>query len=353
MKSGGFDVIVGNPPYVVYPSKSVSYSLLQQGYKTLSAKNLYAFVYERSFALANSNSPIGLIVQLTSLSSEKLDVLQNLILSRGRTWIAPFPRRPESVFEGVEMPVAILLSHRGSTNVIHSTRVNRFYSEERPTAIGRLSYCGHSTRLHGHRIAKFGRITDALIFEKISRSRNALDEYATKKSENLLYYQEACRYWAKALNEVPRFIRNGQRMAPPHGRIIYFSSQEGSEYGACLLNSSMFYWYYSCFSDCEHINDSLVRSFPIGKQIDRKALHKLAVALGKALHDTAERKTIRTKQGHEIEYEELNASRAKEAIDQVDSMYAGLFDLSEFELDELVNYDIKYRMSQEGIDEEE
>ena len=43
LKKGGFDVIIGNPPYVV--SKEVS------GYETESCGNLYAFVFERSFQL--------------------------------------------------------------------------------------------------------------------------------------------------------------------------------------------------------------------------------------------------------------------------------------------------------------
>ena len=37
---GGFDVIIGNPPYVTYPSKNVPYSLEGLGYRTLSTKNL-------------------------------------------------------------------------------------------------------------------------------------------------------------------------------------------------------------------------------------------------------------------------------------------------------------------------
>ncbi|GJL53112.1 MAG: hypothetical protein NPIRA02_02440 [Nitrospirales bacterium] len=110
MKSGGFDIIIGNPPYVVYSDSKVDYRVEPQGYKTLATKNLYAFVFERSLQIAKVKAPVGLIVQLTVLSSERLPLLQNLLSSRGGIFTLPFPRRSESVFEGVEMPVAIVIS---------------------------------------------------------------------------------------------------------------------------------------------------------------------------------------------------------------------------------------------------
>ncbi|NLX88083.1 MAG: hypothetical protein GXZ09_01575 [Syntrophomonadaceae bacterium] len=54
---GGFDVIIGNPPYVVYTKKdrvskrSVSDIYKLNNYKTLASNNLYAFVIERSIKI--------------------------------------------------------------------------------------------------------------------------------------------------------------------------------------------------------------------------------------------------------------------------------------------------------------
>lgn len=56
MNSGGFDVIVGNPPYLVYPAK-VSYLLRPESYSTLDCKNLYGIVFERSARLLKDSVP--------------------------------------------------------------------------------------------------------------------------------------------------------------------------------------------------------------------------------------------------------------------------------------------------------
>ena len=108
MAAGGFDAVIGNPPYVVFPSKDVPYVWPDSYYACQETKNLYALVAERSLALSRSGI-VGLIVQLTSLSSERMHALQNTWVRNSNSFVVPFPRRPESVFEGVEMPTAIWL----------------------------------------------------------------------------------------------------------------------------------------------------------------------------------------------------------------------------------------------------
>jgi methylase of polypeptide subunit release factors len=49
MQSGGFDVIIGNPPYVEYPKVKNTYQI--RHYQTEQSGNLYAFVLERSTSL--------------------------------------------------------------------------------------------------------------------------------------------------------------------------------------------------------------------------------------------------------------------------------------------------------------
>lgn len=159
-----------------------------------------------------------------------------------------------------------------------------------------------------------------------------------------MFYQEACRYWLKAGDGLPFFRRNGEPMEPPHGRVIKFHSKNAASFAACLLNSSLFYWYYSAFSDCEHVNDALLRRFLVPESVLDQDWQSLAKRLSERLAATATRKTIKTKQGHTIEYDEMNASRAKEIIDEIDRALASCYKFTSAELDAIVNYDAKYRL---------
>ena len=68
-----------------------------------------------------------------------MSALQDLLLSRGLLVAPSFPRRPESIFDGVEMPVTILVSRPGNA-MTFTSRVGRFYTEERPHALHIMAY---------------------------------------------------------------------------------------------------------------------------------------------------------------------------------------------------------------------
>jgi hypothetical protein len=348
MAGGGFDVVIGNPPYVVSTPAKVPYAIDARLFATFPTKNLYAMVFERSLQLAKSNASVGMIVQLTALSAEKMFHLQDLLLERGAVWASAFPRRPQSIFDGVEMPVSILLSRRTDKRMLFTTRVNRFYAEERPFVMDSLGYVFHDVRLHGHRLAKIGDPLDVSIYLKIASRPLSLDAMTTKGSKHVLYYQEACRYWVKACVGMPYFRRNGESMDPPHGRTLYFRDKESCAFASCLLNSTLFYWFYSAFSDCEHINDALLRDFKAPALGDGQEWLQLADRLAQSQQAAARRKTILTKQGHRIEYDEMDAPKSKAVIDEIDLSLARLYGFTVEETERIVNYDIKYRLGRQA-----
>jgi hypothetical protein len=71
MTRGGFDAIVGNPPYVEYAKVRDLYVV--RGYGTSPCGNLYAYVLERSKALASANGRLGLIVPLSLVCTDGCD----------------------------------------------------------------------------------------------------------------------------------------------------------------------------------------------------------------------------------------------------------------------------------------
>jgi hypothetical protein len=284
------------------------------------------------------------------MSAEKMSSLQDILLKRGLLICLPFPRRPESMFDGVEMPVVVLLSLPNGTG-LQTSRTSRFYTEERPAAMPAISLQDHARQVHGHRIAKLGNRLSVSALTKVLSLKNTLENITCKHSDYPLYYQEACRYWAKACKGYPHFKRNGKAMPPPHGRILPMISESACAFAASLMNSSFFYWWYSALSDCEHVNDALVRRLPISDDWPNQDWPKAWSRLETSLEKNATPKTIRTKQGHKIEYHEMNASLSKPIIDEIDRVLAKHYGFTDEELDFIINYDIKYRMG--GADEGE
>jgi hypothetical protein len=67
----------------------------------------------------------------------------------------------------------------------------------------------------------------------------------------------------------------------------------------------------------------------------------------KDLRDNAQRKTINTKDGDKISYDEYFVGKSKPIIDGIDRVLAEHYGFTDEELDFIINYDIKYRIGQD------
>jgi hypothetical protein len=81
MRSGGFDVVIGNPPYVEYPAAKLAYRVPECS--TLRCGNLWAFVLERSSALGRPGRRLSMIVPLSLTSAPKMAPALNLLADQG------------------------------------------------------------------------------------------------------------------------------------------------------------------------------------------------------------------------------------------------------------------------------
>ncbi len=317
--------------------------MLASDYETLACKNLYALMFERSLDLVAEEGIVSLIVPLTVTSSERVPSLQVVLRDRGPLYYASFPRRPQTVFDGVEMPVTIVTSLKGQRSTLNSTRVERFYADERAHLMTTISYVTHDEVVGGYRLGKLGERDAVGILTKMKATNRTLELLTSRQPQHVLFYQEACRYWAKISLSEPFATKNGVREFPDHWRKLSFRSKADHRFAFCLLNSSLFYWYYSVFSDCEHINDSLVKGFPIPKRFDVEGFGALAGALDKDLRKNATRKTINTRHGDVIAYDELSASSSKSLIDEIDVSLATAYGFTDSESEYIRDYDMKYR----------
>ncbi|MCL4197206.1 MAG: Eco57I restriction-modification methylase domain-containing protein, partial [Phycisphaerales bacterium] len=106
MAKGGFDVIVGNPPYVQL-SEVEEYS--PRGFRTLDGGDLYGLVMERALGLLATDGAFGMIVPVSVVSTDGFAVLRKVLLAEGPAWTSSFAERPSKLFTGVEKRLAIWL----------------------------------------------------------------------------------------------------------------------------------------------------------------------------------------------------------------------------------------------------
>ena len=346
MNEGGFDVIIGNPPYVEYSKVKKEYRI--SNYATEECGNLYAYVMERSTQLLNSKGLLGLIVPISITSSARMSEISGLLRKVSSTiWTSSYGIRPSKLFDGAEQRLSIViayLAHSEKRADLFTTKYHRWYSEERANLFSLFEYA-----LLPKEIDLWGRTGTkmaASILSKLQSSNSNIEKItSTRATDNFIFYQEATGYWIKSLDGLPYYNKNGKVSSPAHGRYIYFRKSSDAGVVNGVVNSSLLFFYFCVFSDGYHLGDWLVKNFKIQETIlvDQNLID-LAKKLSNDLVKNASRKSLSTKDGDKITYDELDGVSSKPIMDEIDRALARHYGLSDEELDFVINYDVKYRM---------
>jgi hypothetical protein len=346
MRNGGFDVVIGNPPYVEYSKVRDTYRVLPT-YQTLPTGNLYALLLERSQALARSDGAIGKIVPLSLVCTDRAASARQL-LSVCQAWVSTYDMRPACLFDGVAQRLCIVL-YRNSSGMprLHTGGYRRWTAEERPGLIQRTAYVESSTGLGQRPIPKLGEDVERSVLAKITG--HPLSHFV-KDGSKPLFVHRIVRYFVKALDFVPLFVdASGKRGRSEDYKPFQFDERERTQVLA-TLNSTTFYWFWRTHSDGFHCGYGDVHEMPhrpVAPAL-RSKLARIVETFEKDLRTESKEKSIKTKAGV-IRYQEFYPSRSKAIIDRFDSVLADHYGFTSEERDFIINYDIKYRV---GADEE-
>jgi hypothetical protein len=359
MQSGGFNVVLGNPPWREYATVRRIYRV--QGYATESCGNLHGICTERALSLRSTPGRMSFIVQLPLTCSPRMTSVRSVLTSRSNNLcVVPFDDRPGKLFDGLQHCRSVIFVSEAPVNsstYLLTTRYQRWPTEARPALFSQFEYAKVSeVVLFPGLFPKYATDTEVSAFAKVrNRSDRTIGQITTnRETKAFIFYQEATQYWVKATIGLPYYAKDGLTGAPAHGRYVFFEKPVTTAIAGAILNSSLFYAYFIAYGDCFHLSDTLVTGFPIPSVILTDGrLETLGRELQKSLNQNANRKTIRTRDGSEIGYAEFYVFKSKAIIDDIDRILAEHYRFTDDELDFIINYDIKYRMGIEAGEDEE
>lgn len=348
IKRGGFDVVVGNPPYVEYSKVSDKYTVL--GYRTESCGNLYAFVIERNESLLTRNGRSGMIVPHSAICTDRMaEVGKILARPDASTWLSTYSIRPAKLFDGVDQRLCIYVQKGQSPEFdLFSTRYNRWNEEFRSYLLFSLQYVDIRRMEYTNSLPKLESDVDSAIWRRIHLLKPLVYNLgATFGSE--VFFHNAPRYWIRAMDFAPYFWneRDGEQVST-QVKCFRMPSEKDAAVTIAALNSSLFYWWFIALSDCRHLNMREIERFPLGIGTMREAVKSKLVKLTDALMEDLEKHKFRKecvyKTTGKVVYDEYYPKHSKPIIDEIDRVLAEHYGFTDEELDFIINYDIKYRM---------
>ena len=349
-KKGGFDIVIGNPPYgaTFFNFQKKYFQNHFESAKTIPGEtkgslDSYSLFIDKGIRLCNNNSCLTYIVPLAITSSESMSSLHNIIFKTCETIsISTYSNRPHKIFESADQRVAIIILQKNNrkTKNVFTTKVNKRYSDVSiQELINDLHYVNSKDYLLKGRIPKVGSQIELNILSKLFSIKTKLTDLVDKQGKHVYYRAAGGRYY----NIVTNFVSG--------------SSQEKSlvvrsEYQnlvASILSSSLYYWFLHIFSDTLHIKSYELEIMPIpidkfnSSKID--AVEKIYTEYLKDLEKNAQ--IINANYNNVSSFKEYRARRSKHLIDKIDWAIKDAYDLTDEEINFIINFDLEFRTYEE------
>jgi hypothetical protein len=293
MQNGGFDVIVGNPPYVNAAEVRKQYRIL--GYETESCPDIYANVVERVTELISKTGRCGMIVPLSITFSGDFSPLRKLLLRECVTaWYSSYDNIPAALFSGVSQRCTVWLASR--SDMAQPKRVwvapmYRWRSEYRPFLMNNVSYVDATQTANSNSLPKFASATLASVFAQIEKARSGGARtmrfvYPLRTGKHLTGFSQSARNFISVFRDEPPALDAETLKRVSASKIGYLQVQQEEAAFAllALLAGELFMWYWLTVGDGFDVTTGVVSNFAYVLNNLSDQQFTLLSELGKLLH---------------------------------------------------------------------
>lgn len=384
---GGFDIVVGNPPYIednnynrvdlqIIKSFKAKKGKKSEGlekplfYQSMDCGNTHAYFIERSIRLLNENGRFGFIVPIALVSTDRMSSIREFVhQNSGLVKYYSFDDRPGKIFSGLEhCRSTIVVTEKGpGVKEVTTSKYHRWYSENRSKLFKDLKTVDWKFDGPEDVVPKIGSKIEKRILKKLSqRSKKMTVGNFLKEDGAKVWYHNAPQYWIHAHTEdsLPRAeyyesctedSATGEKIlhnlmkskVSSHYKHLVFD-QDSSYIVNGLLNSSLFYWWFVAWSDGRDLLSKHIESFHIdldgfAKNL-RKKLEPLVDKLMRRYEENSNIKINRRKGGYVIRIVEIVPSKSKDILDKIDDIFSEYFMLDDNEKKFIKDFDTDFRI---------
>lgn len=366
---GGFDIVIGNPPYGAKLSDDDK-KVVKKFYKTTESKQMnrendavylrflgrenevpcpkikgstdtYTLFIELAYWLLRKDAFMAYIIPISLTSSDSLSGVHKLLLEKCRgIKISSYSVRPQPVFKNAVVNTSILMFQKTLTpcQQLLSTKMHRRNNEfDLQTLVDNLQFIDVQDNLKFGRIPKIGLQIEKDILNKLKVHGTIASYIVEENGKPIVYRFAGGRYFKVVTN-----YYTGSSAE----RALMLDEKYADAIG-CILSSNLSFWFYQIYSDNLNWKDCEITSVPIPKLSD-KEIEDLNNLYSEYLQDIENNANVRQSSGnstyHVSQFKEYKIVKSKSIIDRIDDYICPLYGLTNEERDFVKNYELEFRM---------
>ena len=350
--NGGFDIIVGNPPYGAKISASDK-KVVKKSYqctKTITGKHkgstdTFALFIEKSFNLCNKGGTVNLIVPMSVTSSDSMTALHNLLEKNCRVIrVSSYSNRPKQIFDAACIRTSIFSFQKTFSpieNLFTSKIMRRDEDHSIKNIIESLSFVDSLKFKLSGRYPKIGTEQQREIIRKIFSFNKKIADYSDEDGEPFYYRTSGGRYF----NVITDYPTGSSKEKPFH------VAKRFTKVIGATLSTSLFWFYQQTYTNGLDLKQFEIENFPLFdlEKLSLQDLSNIDKLYDSYLSDIERNVSVRTSSENSSytvsQFKNYKLNKSKHLADKLDDIIGLHYGLSVVEIEYLKNFELEIRMS--------
>ncbi|HEY6286700.1 MAG TPA: Eco57I restriction-modification methylase domain-containing protein, partial [Ktedonobacteraceae bacterium] len=214
MNNDGFDVIIGNPPYIESERAINFYQVAN--FTTSTTGNLYALIMERSTHLLVPGGRLGMIVPVSATSTDGYQPLQQILLEQSSLYVTSFSDQRGKLFDIPHPRLCIIFyqKHQGLKRVFSTTYLKP-ERKLREFLFQRLNFIEVTKEVRTGIIPRYGSQIEQRLHAKLHSQLQYLGHYVRKTGTHTLFFTRKLSWFVQVTPFNPRILDAQDRIRKP------------------------------------------------------------------------------------------------------------------------------------------
>ncbi|HBS08934.1 Eco57I restriction-modification methylase domain-containing protein [Microbacterium sp. 1P10UB] len=280
---GGFDVVIGNPPYV--NRRELSYRIT--GFETDNVDDIYASCCERSAQITRPDGRLSLIVPIRSQFADRDESLRKFYERRfDAIWVSTFQERPAALFQVKVRSTIITAAGYGSVSELHTTLTHSWIEAFRPHLMATLRY---SLRPAGSRTPNWMRASSDAMFELIDTllAKGTISSTPlVRVSDYSVGFKKTATYFLSTYTVPPvTYDKTTHATVPLNEGKLFVQNRKDQLAASAIAASRLAFLWWTFTGDCFNVTKGTMSQIPFSPHAYGQDTFDALVELGERIEE--------------------------------------------------------------------